>query len=86
MPARRSRSAPNGLERYQIPIVGSTFKVLKELSASGSLSLNEVTHRTKVSKSSVFRILNTLQNLGYVVRDADLRTYHLTGSAFQSGQ
>lgn len=56
-------------ERYMVPVVRSTFKILEELSRTGPLGLNEVTQRTRVSKSTVFRILTTLTRLGYVVRD-----------------
>ena len=54
-----------------VPVVRSTFRILEELSRSGALGLNEVTQRTGVSKSTVFRILATLSSMGYVVRDAD---------------
>lgn len=62
-----------------VPVVRSTFKILEELSRSGSLGLNDVTQRTKVSKSTVFRILTTLNNLGYIVRDED-RNYYVSPS------
>ena len=53
-----------------VPVVRSTFRILEELSKSGALGLNEVTQRTGVSKSTVFRVLTTLTQLGYVVRDS----------------
>jgi IclR family acetate operon transcriptional repressor len=62
-----------------VPVVRSTFRILEELSKAGALGLNEVTHRTGVSKSTVFRILTTLTDLGYVVRDND-RTYYVSQS------
>jgi IclR family acetate operon transcriptional repressor len=65
------------VERYMVPVVRSTFKILAELSNAGSLGLNEVTQRTKVSKSTVFRVLTTLTQLGYVVRDSD-RNYYVS--------
>lgn len=52
-----------------VPVVKSTFRILEELSAAGALGLNEITQRTKISKSTVFRILTTLHALGYVIRD-----------------
>jgi DNA-binding IclR family transcriptional regulator len=60
-----------------VPVVQGTFKVIEELAKNGPLPLNEVTRRTKMSKSTVFRILATLENLGYVLRDA-ARTYCVT--------
>jgi IclR family acetate operon transcriptional repressor len=41
--------------------------------------LNEVTQRTGISKSTVFRILTTLTYLGYVVRDGG-RNYYVSQS------
>ena len=63
------------VERYMVPVVRSTFQILAELSKVGSLGLNEVTKRTGVSKSTVFRVLTTLVELGYVVRDMDHKYY-----------
>lgn len=64
--------------KYLIPVVLSTFDVLSELSRSGPLNLAELAQRTKVAKSTVFRILNTLHHLGYVWRDGDSRDYSLS--------
>jgi IclR family acetate operon transcriptional repressor len=72
-----SKSSSGSVERYMIPVVTSTFRVLEELSKSGALGLNEVTIRTAVSKSTVFRILTTLTRLGYIVRDSD-RSYYVS--------
>ena len=60
-----------------VPVVRSTFKVLEELSRSGALGLAAITERTGISKSTVFRILTTLTNLGYIIRDAD-RNYFVS--------
>jgi len=74
-PPSQSGSGPG--ERYMIPVVASTFRVLEELSRSGALGLNEMTIRTGVSKSTVFRILTTLTRLGYIIRDTD-RSYYIS--------
>ena len=60
-----------------VPVVRSTFRILAELSKAGSLGLNEITQRTNVAKSTVFRVLTTLTQLGYVVRDTD-RIYYIS--------
>jgi IclR family acetate operon transcriptional repressor len=60
-----------------VPVVQGTFKVLEELAKNGPLPLNELTRRTKISKSTVFRILATLENLGYILRDP-ARAYCVT--------
>jgi DNA-binding IclR family transcriptional regulator len=77
MEKRPSQSDSGSAERYMIPVVRSTFRVLEELSKAGALGLNEVTQRTSVSKSTVFRILTTLTRLGYIVRDSD-RNYYVS--------
>jgi IclR family acetate operon transcriptional repressor len=61
-------------EKYMVPVVHSTFRILEELSRTGGLGLNEITKRTDVSKSTVFRILTTLSHMGYIIRD-DNRNY-----------
>lgn len=63
-------------ERYMVPVVRSSFSILEELSRSGALGLNEITVRTGISKSTVFRILTTLTQLGYIVRDSN-RSYYI---------
>jgi DNA-binding IclR family transcriptional regulator len=69
----------HSLERYMVPVVRSTFRILEELSKADALGLNEVTQRTGVSKSTVFRVLTTLTQLGYIVRDPD-REYRITNA------
>jgi DNA-binding IclR family transcriptional regulator len=68
---------PNSTQKYMVPVVRSTFKILEELSRTGALGLAEITERTGISKSTVFRILSTLTSLGYIVRDAD-RNYFVS--------
>jgi IclR family acetate operon transcriptional repressor len=63
-------------DKYMVPVVQSTFHILEELSRSGALGLNDVTQRTSISKSTVFRILTTLARLGYVVRSG--RHYYVS--------
>src|ERR1700761_1306188 len=54
--------------RYSVPVVVNTFRILDELAKVDGLGLNEVTQRTAVAKSTTFRILATLLELGYVLR------------------
>lgn len=68
--------------KYTVPVVKSAFRILEELSRAGALALNEVTQRTGIPKSTVFRILTTLRQLGYVIRD-DSRTYHISRSIIE---
>ena len=76
---KRKPAAAESGAKYLVPVVQSTFRILGELAAAGGpLSLNEITVRAAVPKSTVFRILSTLCYLGYVVRDGQQRTYHLS--------
>lgn len=75
--AERAAAAPAN-SRYLVPVVRSSFRILGELSGCGGLNLNEITLRTGVPKSTVFRILSTLHHLGYVLRDEGKRTYAIS--------
>jgi IclR family transcriptional regulator, KDG regulon repressor len=67
------------LSRYSVPVVRSTFRILEELSQAEILGLREVTLITGIPKSTVFRILSTLVDLGYVTRDSN-RSYRVSPS------
>lgn len=56
--------------KYTVPVVRSTFRILEELSRAEALGISELAGRTRIPKSTVFRILSTLFDLGYVVRDS----------------
>lgn len=81
MPAKTARQPETAANtRYLVPVVQSTFRILRELSTGGSLNLNDITVRTGVPKSTVFRVLSTLHHLGYVLRDLPKRTYCISPS------
>jgi DNA-binding IclR family transcriptional regulator len=65
----QSAKKPNHPGRYSVPVVRSTFRILEELAHTELLGLNEITRSTGIPKSTVFRILNTLQEMGYILRD-----------------
>ena len=54
--------------RYCIPVVLNTFRILDELAKADGLALSELTQKTGVAKSTVFRVLSTLLHLGFVLR------------------
>ena len=63
---------------YWVPILGHAIRTLEIFEdADTRLTLQEVTARVHISKSSAFRILFTLENLGYIRRDAATRKYSL---------
>jgi DNA-binding IclR family transcriptional regulator len=85
--ARAPHSAPGGRQRedkYFSKVIGKALDVIDILRSSAlPLSLNELTLRLELAKSSVFRILHTLEVSGYIDRDsagrytvaADLRAW-----------
>lgn len=79
VPRQKKASPSASTERYMVPVVRSTFRILQELSSAGGMGLNEITQRTRVAKSTVFRVLSTLHSLGYVLRD-ERRNYHISPS------
>lgn len=75
--AKRAVKGKTDSSRYSVPVVKSTFRILEELSRSNVLNLNELTVRTGIPKSTVFRVLSTLVGMGYVLRDPN-RAYMLS--------
>lgn len=69
--------AKDANSKYSVPVVRSTFRILEELSRSELLGLREVTQNTGIPKSTVFRVLSTLVDLGYVTRDLQ-RNYRIS--------
>ena len=71
---RAPRAAPFERERsdkYFSKVIGKALDIIAILRSSAQpLSLNELTLRLELAKSSVFRILHTLEVSGYIDRDA----------------
>jgi len=76
-PRKASRDGSSASQKYSVPVVEGTFHILQELARGGPLSLNEVTQKSALAKSTVFRILSTLTGLGYVARD-EFRSYYIS--------
>ena len=68
---------PTQFGKYSVPVVRSTFRILEELSRVEALGLKEITQVTGLAKSTVFRILSTLLEMGYLARDAE-RNYRIS--------
>jgi DNA-binding IclR family transcriptional regulator len=65
--------------RNRITLVGKTMRVLEVLAeCGGSTSLKEITERVDLVKSSVYRILYSLKELGYVEQTDHSGVYNLT--------
>jgi IclR family acetate operon transcriptional repressor len=79
MPNPRSAPLDQPADRrvYDLSTVGKALDILEILAASAPLALAEITTRTTMSKASAFRVLNTLENRGYVSRDDSTRKWAL---------
>ncbi len=77
----RPKSVPNSPPRYLVPVVVSTFRLLDRLSSHTSASLHELSTSTGIPKSTVFRLLATLQHLDIVKRDEPTKAYRLTAKS-----
>ena len=65
-------------ERYTVPSLDRAIRVLELLSHErDGLSLAELTRRTEIPKSTLFRILTTLQNRGCLNIDEENKRYQL---------
>jgi ribose transport system substrate-binding protein len=62
---------------YSLDLVGKTIDILETLRRQGELRLTDIVENTRMDKSTTFRILYTLQERGYVVRDLRTKKFRL---------
>ncbi len=62
-----------------------TFGILQALSAQKDIGLSELAQRLMMSKSTVYRFLQTLKALGYVHQEGESEHYSLTLKLFELG-
>lgn len=72
--------------KYMVPVLRSTFQIMEELSQTGALKLNQITLRTGLPKSTVFRILRSLDQLGYILYDEEGKEYSLSPNLAELGR
>lgn len=69
--ARAPKGARERSDKYFSKVIGKALDIVAILrSSSEPLTLNELTQRLELAKSSVFRMLHTLEVSGYVERDS----------------
>lgn len=69
-PTAPRRAASPAPDKYFSKVVGKALAALDEVRGSPeALSLNELTQRIGMAKTSLFRILHTLEKAGYLERD-----------------
>lgn len=63
-----------------LKVVGKTFAIIETMAQTKTtIRLTDLSQRLKQPKATVFRILYTLRQLGYVRQDPRTETYQLTG-------
>ena len=73
-------------DRYVVPALVRGLNILQVLSAARSrLTLSEVAGALGVTRSSAYRLLYTLEHLGFVVCDVDTKTYALGSRVLELG-
>ena len=70
-------SHENRARDYSLELVGKTVDVLETLRCQGELRLTDIVDATRLDKSTTFRILHTLEQRGYVVRDLRTKRFRL---------
>ena len=76
-PARRPEAAEDPAARHTIPVLDRTMEVLGQLERSGDgLTIRALTEALALPRTTIYRILNTLQRHGVVRRD-ERGAYHL---------
>ena len=79
-------SVDDGAARYLVPALMRGMSILRSFSdARSPLSLSDVAADQKNTRSSAYRLLNTLSHLGFVTFDAETKTYTLGPQVLQLG-
>ncbi len=87
-PETRSRQLPTrGKDTYSIQSVENALNVLEALcEEENEVRISRLSEKLDMNKTSVFRLLATLENRGYVEREKDSGKYKLGLSAYEMGQ
>ncbi len=72
-----SHDSPRVAVSYTVGAVDRALSLLEALADAPDSGVTELAERTGATKSMTFRLLYTLEARGYVVKDADRRTYAL---------
>ena len=73
------------METTNVRLVDRTFDVLEALSwYPEGTSIAVLTEKTGIHKSTIYRLLNTLINRGYIIKDDETSKYRMTLRTYQS--
>ncbi|MBW3096439.1 IclR family transcriptional regulator [Pseudohoeflea coraliihabitans] len=82
MPARKLQTAPNGRPRSDAGSLGRGLAIIESLmEAARPLSLHEISESVGLTDSTVHRILQTLHDANYVLKDPSGKRYFASAKA-----
>jgi IclR family KDG regulon transcriptional repressor len=67
----------NGMEKVTVRAVERALDILLCFTGKSELSLTEITARVELNKSTVFRLIASLEKKGFLMRNADNEKYRL---------
>lgn len=76
---------PTPPKQDSVAAVLKVFAVLEALAEDRTVSLTELSQRVMTSKSTAYRLLQTMQELGYVEQEGDTEKYGLTLKVYDLG-
>jgi len=75
------------MSAYQAPTVKKAFQILRTLSkARTGMGISDLAKTVSIGKSTVFGILNALEEIGAVIRDPETKTYSPGVTLFELGR
>ncbi len=78
--------ADKSKSKYQVPNLERALKIMEHLAANrGSLTMAEIARALKYPNNSVFRIVSTLEEHGYLIREAESKNYSLSRKLLSLG-
>ena len=77
-------SAENGKQPDSVSSVLKVFGILQALGEERDHSITELAQRVMMSKSTVYRFLQTMKTLGYVTQEGESEKYSLTLKLFEA--
>ncbi len=75
----------NGKQPESVSSVLKTFGILQALSTQKDIGISELAQRLMMSKSTVYRFLQTMKTMGYVSQEGESENYSLTLKLFELG-
>lgn len=76
----------NGKSRYQVPNLERALSIMEYMAKSdGSLTMAEIARNLGYPNNSVFRIMSTLDECGYLIKDTDSKHFRISRKLLSLG-